>query len=162
MPEHPWRGRVRLIPEAYPARFGGTFRREVGRLIRVLLVHPSHAAFDLLQIGILAVDPDFSHLPLIFVGVEHLDADLLPIDQIGEGLLGSLAEVLLLLGCIDLVEPNLGQALVAVEDCQGIAIGHTDHATREGFRVGMGRKSQDEWGDELHELESSKMLRKPR
>ena len=66
-------------------------------------------------------------------------------------MLGALAEVLLLLGCVDLVEPDLGQALVIVEERQGIAIGHTDHATRDAFSIDMDRYNQAEQDDELHD-----------
>lgn len=151
MPEYPWRGRVRLVPEAYPARSCSTFRREVSRFVGVLLVHPGHAAFDLFQVGIVAVDPYFSHLPTVMVGVEHLDANLLSIGQIGEGLLGALAEVLFFFRRVDLVESDLGQPLVVVEYRQGIAIGNADHATGDAFSMDMDRHNQAEQDDELHD-----------
>ena len=65
-------------------------------------------------------------------------------------MLGTLAEVLPLLRRVDLVEPDLGQALVAIEDCQGVAIGDPRNPASEGFGVDMDRHNQAEQGDELH------------
>ena len=66
-------------------------------------------------------------------------------------MLAALAEVLLLLGRVDLVEPDLGQTHFIVEERQGIAIGHTDQATRDAFSMDMNRYNQAEQGDELND-----------
>ena len=61
--------------------------------------------------------------------VEGLDTDRFPIDQIGQALLGLLAEVLFLFGRIDLLQSDFGLLIAGIENRQSIVIGDTDYAT---------------------------------
>jgi len=150
MPVYPWRRWVRLIPETYTVHLGRAFSGEIGRFIGVFLIDPGHTALDLFQVGIRPTDPDLAHRAAVLVGIGDLDFYLLAEYQVGEALLGGLPEVLLLLGSVDLVEPDLDLPIAGIEERDGIAIRNPHDPTR---KVGLGYQWQQqgqEDGDLAH------------
>jgi hypothetical protein len=85
VPEDPGWDRVRLGPESDPAVPSCLLCSELGGLIGVLGEQPYHSSPDLLKVGIFSIHPDLADRSAVFVGVGYFNADLLAVDQIGEG-----------------------------------------------------------------------------
>ena len=147
MPEIPGRHWIRLVPETHSVHPGRAFSGKIGGFLGVFLIHPGHPTFDLFQVGILAIDPDFPDRATVFVGVRNFDPDLLAKHQSGEALLGGLAEILFLLGGIDLVQPDLGLPVSGIQDSDRVAIRDTHDPTGK-VSLDRTRQQQGEDNDE--------------
>ncbi len=113
---------------------------------------PRHAGADLLQADILAVQPDHTYRPAIFVGLLRLDSNFLAGNQESKIFAGRLPVRLACFRRIDASQPDTVLPVGAIQDGHGVAVADPDHLAAESGRNRAGvqqqqQRAKDDLGD---------------